>query len=71
MTAQEFIGWQAFERREPFGFPWMNWIMSWLAFVIDRGRPRDKNARKLSIDDFEWKPPPPLFTLKKPESRNE
>lgn len=62
MSAQEFVGWQAFSRREPFGFPWWNWAMSWLAFIVDRNRPRSKNERKLAVEDFEWKPPAPLFT---------
>lgn len=64
MSAQEFVGWQAFARREPFGFPWWNWAMSWLAYIVDRTRPRGRNDRKLSIEDFEWKPPPPLFTTR-------
>lgn len=61
MSAHEFIGWQAFERREPFGFPWWNWVQSWLAFLVDRMRPRGQKDKVFPQKEFCYRPPDPLF----------
>ena len=61
LTAHEFIGWQAFERREPFGFPWANWMQSWLAFLVDRVRPRGRDDKSFPQTEFRYRPPDPLF----------
>lgn len=61
MSADEFVSWQAYERIEPFGFPWQNWVQSRIAMLLDWLQQKKRREDYKSRSDMAWKPPEPLF----------
>lgn len=67
MSADEFVSWQAFERLEPFGHPWTNWIQSHIAVLIDWTMQKKRKEDYRRRSDMQWKPPEPLFVANQKE----
>jgi hypothetical protein len=64
MSADEFVSWQAFERLEPFGFPWIDWIQAKLSALLDWQLHKKHKDDYLTQDDMRRKPPDPLFVTR-------
>lgn len=64
MSADEFVSWQAFERMEPFGFPWQNWVQARLAMLLDWLQHKKRREDYKTRRDMEWKAPEPLFVAR-------
>ena len=61
MSAEEFVSWQAWLRRNPRGFHWDNWVQATLARELNRLLPRGKRDRMPKLEEFLYKPPEPLM----------
>ena len=64
ISADEFVSWQAFERLEPFGFPWSDWIQSKLSALLDWQLQKKQKDDYFTQDDMRRKPPEPLFAAR-------
>ena len=72
LSADEFVGWQAYERLEPFGFPWQDWIQSAIRTLLDHQLNKVDRRYYRDQEALRWQPPEPLFVTRlKDQSRHE
>lgn len=64
MSADQFVSWQAFERVEPFGFPWQNWTQANVRALLDWALHKERREDYRTPAQLKWKPPEPLFVAR-------
>jgi hypothetical protein len=64
MTADEFVGWKAYERVEPFGFMWWDWVQSRIAALLDWQLTKKERSHYRTQEQLKWKRPEALFVTR-------
>lgn len=64
MSADEFVAWGAFERMEPFGHPWADWVQAHLQAQIDWTKSKKERSDYRMPSDLRYKPPEPLYVTR-------